>query len=422
MSESFKHHYSWDEVEGLWEKRYEFLSKKVGIPVEKIRECRIQLLVVLGLEWVKKDYEGRSPSEGIPRYINSDLIQVLTNPIENSVFPIVELATYLKEFSKDPNFKLVVSMLKDRQAFEATRLSLAVAYRLSKVGFTKITLEPDIPKGKGDVHCKYENQKFLIECSILENPKLSNYFRERLFVRLQKSIKDGALEVGIEVSFSQAPSIQQIDETIEEIRKARHKFGKFDQNPNLEPVVFKSSVAEGRVFKLRDEDKTIPPAQEILNKWDAIFGVDLAQMQEKDNVYSTDIDNAKVQGRLFIEGLEILDSLEPFYQRVKARIEAKLTQTHGIEASTKRVFVIMTESRVETFNYSKIWDKIRPAFKNRPNVAGMFFVCRWQSDLEGKMRYAYPLILFENSHYPPAELNEVFPRLSKFERSDWIND
>lgn len=422
MTDGFDKRYSWDEIDDIWQKRYNFLSQKLGIPVDKIISSRKQLLVAFGEDWIKKSYQRKTPQKsGIPIRTKSNIIQIISNPIENNAFDIVEMATYFGVFYKQPNFNLVVGMLKDGNSFEAARLSLAVAYRFFRNGFSEISLEPDIPRGKGDIHAKYEAQKFLVECSILEEEKLSDYFRERLFVRLQNSIRDRVLGVGIEVSFIKPPTQKEVDETIASIGEARHKFGKFETNSELKPILFSSSVADGRVFKLEDKDKTIPPPKKALDKWDAIFGIDTAKMKEKDNIYSADIENAEVNGRLYIKGLAILDDKEKFYDRIKTKLETKIVQTHGLDNSIKRIFVVMAQNRVEKYNYKKIWEKIRPSFKSRPNVGALFFVCRWQSILDDKkMRYAYPLILFENPFYSTPELQEVFPELEKFERSDWI--
>jgi hypothetical protein len=160
-----------------------------------------------------------------------------------------------------------------------------------------------------------------------------------------------------------------------------------------------------------------------MEKWDFAQALSHAKPDEPNNIYTIDMDDKTKSpraGMIFVKGLEPVKEQKPFYERIKDKIESKIVQTHGLPDDCKRVFIIMTEKRVESFNWNEIWKKIAPSMKTRPNVAGMIFVDRRQTQLDKKIRYAYPQIHFSNPFHKCAELENSFKPLEKLEKSDWL--
>lgn len=406
--------YSWDEMEALWQSRYEILAQEAGLSADILRDSRAQLLVAFGLEWVKKEYEKRKKSH-ITFYqtIEANLVVMLTNPIVNDAVQIVELAKYLTTLKDQKNIKEIITMLKAESSFEAARLNIAYAYRLHEIGFEDLMIEPDSPRGKGDMQGKFLQKPFFIECSIIEDKNLEILFNSHLQERLAKSMKDQSLQVGFEVEFTAPVDVNGINKTVEAVLQARHIFGK---QKELLDVPFQSPYAKGKVFHLKEEHKKSPPD---MKDWDAVFSVSYAVPREKGNVYSIDFDKKQhVAGRLFIKGLHSTQQQKTMYERIKKKLEEKIVQTHAVQG--KKIFVIMTEKRIESFNWKNIWKSMESNLKIRPNIAGVFFVDRRQTKLDGKMRFAYPLAFFVNVYGDMPELNVMFKRLEKIERSDWL--
>jgi len=414
-----KYKYSWGEVEDLWQRRFGLLAKESGLPVDVIIDSRLQLLSAFDDDWLKKDYRRgqRKDKYTLGEILSPSITKMLSNPVVNNAVQIVELAKYLSELRNQPNINEIIVMLRNKSQFEATRLNLAISYRFLKVGFENLVVEPEIPRGKGDIQCSYKGDSFIVECSILVEDNLERYFTDLLVLRIEKGIKDKVLEVGIEIEFSKRVNNQSIDETIEQIRKARHKYGRKENVGQWKGASFISSVAKGRIFKLSATDRTTKPD---MRKWDVVLGLAFRTPKEKGNIYSINLDKQMRTGMIFLKGLRPKKRPKSLYERVKKRIESKRSQTHGLDKEFRRLFVFMTEKRVESFDWSKIWDGIRPSFKAKNNIAGMLFVDRRQTILDGKIRYAYPQILFHNPYFPSVGLEKSFPKLEKLERSDWI--
>lgn len=416
-----KIHYTWDQQEDFWNTRYAQLAKELGISMDLLTTSRAVLISAFGLEWLKSDYESRNKSgdAGMHVMLRPSITKMITNPIVNSAISIVEMTKYLDCFKNQSAINDVITMLKSKDQFEPTRLSIAMAYRLSRIGFDGLVLEPTTTRGKGDILGSFQGQNFLFECSIVEDSDLPKIFSDNLTSRLDKAIKDKVLNVGIEVNFLKKVEQKDIDQTIETIRKARYAFGQ--QNPSkLLDVPFSSSVAEGRIFRLSEEELSGVPD---MKKWDFSQALSYATPAEEGNIYTIDLDDKTKSprvGMIFVKGLEPVKEQKSFYDRLKDKIESKRVQTHGLPEDHKRIFVIMTEQRVESFNWSEIWKKLEPSMKSRPNIAGVIFVSRGQSVLDKKIRYVYPQIHYPNPYHRSPELENTFLPLKKFERSDWL--
>lgn len=413
--------YTWEQQEQFWNERYYRLANELGIKPEILINSRTLLIGAFGIDWLKKDYDNRGKIEksGIHEILRPSITKIITNPIVNSAISVVEMAKYLDCFKNSKQVADVVTMLKSKNQFEATRLSIAFAYRFYNVDFEDIELEPQTARGKGDFLGSFQGQPFLFECSIIEENNLPQLFSDNLTTRLDKAIKDKVLNAGIEISFTKKVEQKDIDEAIETIRIARHTFGRQDLS-DLKDVPFKDSAMIGRVFKLSSEELLSVPD---LKKWDFAQALSHAKPDEPNNIYTIDLDDKTKSpraGMIFVKGLEPVKEQKPFYERIKDKIEGKITQTHGLQKDYKRIFIIMTEKRVENFNWDEIWKKIAPSMKTRPNIAGMIFVDRRQTNLDGKIRYAYPQIHFSNPFHKTAELENAFTPLKDFERSDWL--
>ncbi len=404
--------YSWEETETLWQSRYETLAQEAGISSDTLRASRAQLLVAFGEVWLKQEYEkSKKTSKPLHEMLKPSLVGMLSNPVINNAVQIVELAKYLTVLRDQEKLNETLTMLKAQ--FEAARLNIAVAYRLHKVGFEELSIEPDSPRGKGDVKGKFLNVPFFFECSIIEEKNLEFLFQSLLEERLSKGMKDQALQVGFEVEFVKAVDATGINETVEAVKQARHIFGKQEK---LFDTPFKSSVARGKVFRLQEEHKKSPPDME---KWDAVFSLSYETPVETRNIYTIDLDVPhNATGRLFIKGLHSAQQQKSMYERMKAKLEEKIVQTHNVP--DKKIFVIMTEKRIEGFSWKDIWKSMESNLKTRPNIAGVFFVDRRQTELDGKMRFAYPLAFFVNIYGDMPELHPLFENLKKLERSDWL--
>lgn len=414
--------YSWDQQEEFWNSRYSELAKELGISTNLLINSRTVLIGAFGLDWLRNDYDSRNKSgnSGLHEMLKPSITKIITNPIVNSAISIVEMAKYLDSFKDEAQIGEVITMLKNKEQFEATRLSLAFAYRLKKTGFDEIALEPVTTRGKGDIFGSFQGQQFLFECSIIEDSNLSRIFSDNLTRRLGKAIKDSVLSVGIEVTFIRKVDQKGIDQTIKVIRDARHTFGQ--QMPSsLKDVPYSCSSAEGRVFRLSEKELLDIPD---LKKWDFAQALSYAKPKEQDNIYTIDLDDKTTSprvGMIFVRGLDPTKGQKPFYERMKTKIETKRVQTHGVSEEYKRVFIIMTEQRVESFDWGEIGKKLTPSLKSRPNIAGIIFVDRRQTNLDKKIRYAYPQIHFMNPFHQAVELEKSFPRLKDFERSDWLS-
>ena len=411
--------YSWEEQERFWTQRYELLSEESGIPIDLIIESRRQILVAFGQKWLRREHEAsrKKGKKLLLEILAPSIVGLVTNPIVNSAVQLVELAKYLSALKDQPKLDTVLTMLKNKDQFESTRLTVAMAYRFQKVGFEQVLLEPDVPRGRGDFQGMFLGQNFLVECSMLREDNIEQKFSDQLTSRLERTIKDQLLNVGIEVEFNSKVNPKSLDETIEKIREARHTFGRQKDPTNLEDVQFKSSVSTGRIFKLSDQQRKETPD---LKKWDFVIGLTHTVPKEAGNVYSIEIGSQTRTGMIFVKELWPEREQKSLYERVKEKIETKVVQTHGVDPATKRIFVVMSERPVEHSDWNQIWKSILPSIKIRPSITGMWFVDRRTTNLDGKLRYAYPQILFQNPYQNTPQLAELFPKLEALERSDWI--
>jgi len=411
--------YTWDEIEALWQKRYVLLAKELGLPFDLISESRVITINAIGQDWLREEYARQSKNSGkraISEIIAPNITKLITNPIATSAVQIIELSHYLLEAKRQAKLALALDMLRNPSQFEAGRLNMAMFYRFSQVGLLNLTLEPDIPRGKGDFFGEYEKDRYLVECSILKEDTLQRELYDQLQLSLQNAVKDKVLEVGMEIAFHKIADKNSVAETIKVIRESRNLFGK-GLPPDTSEKKFHSSIATGRLFKLSKTDKrTIPD----MGQWDNVFAITYGKPLEERNIYSMDLDKQPRTGMIFVKGLKIAIRKKSLYERLKAKVEAKISQTHGLPEGTKRIFIIMTENKVEDYDWDRIWDYLRPLTDKRESVSAILFVDRRASKVGGFLRYAYPQIHFINNRFNRNETHDLFPRLEKLERSDWI--
>lgn len=421
MSKNGTFRYTWEEVETLWQKRCVLLAQELGIPFELILGSRTNVINAIGRKWLENDHSKSSKDDSkktMSQVLVPTVTKLVTNPINTTAIQLVELSHYLVEAKDQPRLNIAIDMLKNPDQFEAGRFNLAMFYRFSKVGWKNLLLEPDIPRGKGDFIGEYEGAKYLVECSILEEDTTQRKLYDQIDLSLQNAVKDKALEVGIEIEFTNIGNSDTVTETIKSIREARNLFGK-GQPPDTSEKSFSSSVAKGRIFKLSDSDKRKVPD---MKKWDNVFAVTYGKPLEERNIYTIDLDNQTRTGMIFMKGLSIESKQKSLYERLKNKVETKITQTHGLEKGMKRIFIIMTENKVEDYDWDKIWTYLRPLTNARENLSTIFFVDRRASKVNDLFRYAYPQIHFINNRFNRYELNSLFPKLERLERSDWTKD
>ena len=400
----------WDRQEWLWNKHLDRLANIVKIDAAKIWDARKQLIVVFGEEWLIKSQKALFRGNPITE---KGVVGLITSPIENSAVEVVELAKYLKEFSNQGNFDEIVDKLRNASDFEAIRLNLAFAYRLSQSGAKDVYVEPPI----GDIEAKISDQEYVVECSMIKPPQGDLIFANELLRSVLGEIRSGGCATWIDIEFKSIPKADQLSTVIKLVKKCNSQFLK-----TKGPAIEETSELRLVVKEANKLDIDSLPGKMEDEVWDFGFSVPNYLPRSPGDIYSVNFDEPPVRydGMLTISGLINNDGLKSIYERLEMKLKKKRRQTKSVHPSKRRMFVFMSDKKVEDAN----WERIGKLFAEKQawgnNIDAIIFVDRRHQTANDKLRYPSGQIHFSRTRLP--HLDDLLASMKDFECSDWINE
>lgn len=403
---------SWDEQENYWNKHLERLANEVKIDASTIWDARKQLIVIFGEEWLKDSYKKLSNSNPTDE---KGVVGVISNPIVNNAVAIVELAKYLREFSGQSNFNEIVTKLKNAKDFKAIRLNLAFAYRMAKSGAKDVYVEPAI----GDIEATILNQEYVIECSMIVPPMKNSNFAYELFKRVINQVKYGDKPTWIDVSFNEYPQPSDLPSIVKSIKEAQYEYSKSNDSVERKEKLFTVKVTEAS----QEDIDSLPKKMED-EVWDFGVKIPIHQPKSPGDIYSVDFDEEPTShdGLFTIGGLINDEAAKSTRDRLRTKLKDKKAQTKQISASKRRMYIFMSNGKVEDDDWNELAKTFANDVKPTDNIDAVIFTDRRHQTYDDKLRYPSGQIHFFTSGKRVPHLEQLCEAMKQFEMSDWITE
>jgi hypothetical protein len=401
---------SWDEQEAFWNTHLDRLADEVGLSADVINSARQQLIVIFGEEWLKQTYKSNKkfkPGDA------TGIIGLISNPIVNNAVGVVELAAYLKEFSEQPNFDEIVTKLRSTKDFEAIRLNLAYAFRLKRSGWEDVYVEPKL----GDIEGKIGGVSYIIECSMIDPPRSASNLANEIFRSVHKVIDREGPPTWINIDLALGTLSSSIPAIIKQVKVAHYKYSKKGGKVKIE-----SEIGTVVVEKAQKSELDALATNMRNSKYDFGWKIEMRKPRISGDVYSVDLDSqpAHESGMLTIRGLINEDEQKTTLQRLREKLKRKKAQTKNVPKGVRRMFIFMSDGKVENEDWQLIGNAFANDIKETDNIDAVVFVDRRHQEFGGKLRYPSGQVHFFTSRTRLLHLEKSFVQIKTFEESDWL--
>lgn len=208
-----------DDPFHLWRARAALLAPKMKLDAYLINETIGIINTVFGENWLQ--------TEGLRKNLGT-VLGSRAHPIgnclqavwETQVAELVELAEYLKFAARSQNFSKLAACLKGD--YVSTRLQLAYAYRLHRVGAERLEFEPPVAAGRyGDIEFTYRGTGYLVECFVPRSPTTDNSQEqnERLIKQALDAVKDLSITVSVAIQLLRSINVHDRQENVSCVRE-----------------------------------------------------------------------------------------------------------------------------------------------------------------------------------------------------------
>jgi hypothetical protein len=338
----------------------------------------------LGAEWFAEQeakeqrltgYHGRHP-----------LYRELTAHTKQCLALMVEIATYLEDFSNDPELPKAIQGLRT-DAYESTLLELAMAYRWKQVA-QGVRLFPRTPNGIGDFSVTMPDRKLLVEASTVPADLLTSS-KARLMTVAELALRTqlvGCPLTSLKVVFHRMPE-GNIDERL--TRTVRELCRKYKAEGYL-PQVYECQESQISIEATGNEPN--PLAQPIRdidrygheNDWSGIASIGVFPKLEGQFPEQSGPEAGSELARIFMR-LPLLPGTP--VDRVVRKYKRESRQLRGVSDSRA---VILDLSGIEEISFELVFPEIQGALvremSTSPETVGVWLLRRgWTA----RNRYGY---------------------------------
>jgi hypothetical protein len=353
----------------------------------------------------------KSYSPGNP----AGIVGVITNPMDNHGVEVVELAKYLKAVEQQDNFNEIITKLKNNSDYEAIRLNLAVAYRLSHSGWEEIYVEPEI----GDVQGVLFGKKYAVECSVIIPPSPSSKYTNEIFRSVHKNLSNNKLPVWIHVKFNQDFRNIALSRVIEAVKELNIRFLNQQKPVETQTKEFSmtATLLDERVRRVLEEQRNLEDGITEVG-----FRIAMAQLKIPGDIHSVDPEdpNQIDGGTITFGGLSEYSNDKTTGERLKTKIKSKKSQTAKLPKGTRRIFVFMADGKVESDDWDELGKIVVNSTSPDDNIDAVLFIDRRRQEFEGKLRFPSGQVHFFTKPYRLTTLEASFSKMKEFEESDWL--
>lgn len=405
---------SWDEQETNWNKHLASLADEVGIPADIIWSSRQQLITIFGQEWLEQELSRHKVANPLS---NTGIVGVISNPIVNNAVGVVELAKYLLSVSSQSNFNEIVVKLKNSSDYEAIRLNLATGYRLKKIGWEDVMVEPAL----GDVEGTYSGQKYIVECAMFIPPRPVNKYLQVLFDSFYKYLKKNKHKTWLHIEFLVNPVKVDQSGLIKNIKAVNYEFspeGKLVELATDEYIITAQKLTHDNLQILNDDRE-----KEDGNLVDIGYHLANHAPDVPGDIYSVDLDDSNKRtdlGYVTFGGVRKNSDKKSTEEQLRIKIKSKKEQTKNYPEGTRRMFVFQTEGMIEKEDIRAIGEVVKSSIKPSDNIDDVIILDRRHQTAFDKLRYPSGQYHILTASERVPYLEEMVKEMRKFEYSDWV--
>ncbi len=284
---------------------------------------------------------------------------------------------------------------------------------MARSGAQDIYVEPDI----GDIQATVGGIEYVIECSMIVPPLNESNFANEVFRSVLNQIRHGNAMTWIDVTFHKYPHPNDISKVVKSIKEAHFKFDKVQSE-----VIDVNSDYTVKVSAALQQDMDNLSKKMADGVWDFGYKMVMHSPKTPNDIYSVDLDEPPTaeKGLFTISGLINNQEKKTTRERLRAKLKQKKSQTKNVPAPKRRMYIFMSDGKVENDDCNDIARTFSNDVKPTDNIDAIIFTDRRHQTYANKLRYPSGQVHFYTTDKRVPHLEQLCLSMKQFEMSDWI--